>query len=153
MKLIKYLIPVWIGVFIYAGMSLFFGAKGLSAYSQLEAERKREQANINILAEVNRDLINSRNNLKTNANDYLVYARELGFASKGENFIRIIGLKNSAQSISAPGHVIMPVSPQHIPDKPLRIISFFLSFTMIVSMLTFDFLKIMKGRDPVQDSL
>ena len=147
MKLIKYLIPVWIGVIIYTFLSVCFGSKGISAYNQLEIEAEKEAANIKVLAAINNDLTDTKNILFSDKNNYSVYARELGFAAPGEFFIRIIGLGSSPKSIISPGQVVSPLSPDFIQENILQIVSFFLVFTLFISMVSYDFLKYMKTQE------
>ena len=135
---------------LYTGLSICFGAKGLSAFGQLETELEKEAANINVLMALNTDLTETRDLLSNDKSNYAVYARELGFAAPGESFIRIIGLGNSQKLLASPGHVVSPVSPDYISDRILRIFSFFMAFTLFVSMVSYDFLKYMKIRESRQ---
>ena len=147
MKLIKYLVPLWIGVLAYTVLSVCFGAKGLSAFSQLETELKKETANAGVLAAINRDLTEARDILHNDKTNYSVYARELGFAAPGESFIRIIGLGSPPKSIISPGQIVTPMAPDFIRERTLQIFSFFLAFTLFISMASYDFLKYMKIRE------
>ena len=147
MKLIKYLIPLWIGVLFYTTMTMCFGAKGFSAYGQLETEMKKEMVNINSLVSINNDLANTRDVLLSDKNNLHVYARELGYAAPGEHFIRIIGLGSGHKNQSSPGHIISPVSPNYIPDRILQILSFILALTALFSLGVYDFLKFLKERE------
>ena len=146
MKVIKYLIPLWIGVFVYTIFSIGFGAKGVHAFGQLEAERDKEAANIEVLKDINSELKNTRHSLSTNKENFAVYARELGFSAPGERFIRIIGLGTPKKTIISPGQVVSPRNPEYTPDKFFRILSFFIGFTVLISMGTYDFLQYLKDR-------
>ena len=145
--MIKYLFPLWLGVLLYTILSVCFGAKGLSAFNQLEAEKKREMANINLLMEINDDLADTRDVLYNDKNNYYVPARELGYAARGERFVRIIGLGNSERMPNSPGQVITPVSPDFVPDWILQVFSFFITVTLLISIGTYDFLKYLKERE------
>ena len=147
MKLVKYLVPLWIGVLLYTFLSACFGAKGLSAYKQLEIELERETANLNVLSVINRDLTDTRDILLNDKKNYSVYARELGFAARGESFVRIIGLGSSPKTVVSPGQVVSPLSPDFIQEHALQIFSFFIAFTLFVSMVSYDFLKYMKSQE------
>ena len=146
MKLIRYLIPLWIGVFVYTVFSMCFGAKGISAFIQLEAERNREMANIEVLRGINEELKAARNGLSADKRNFTVYARELGFAAPEEHFIRIVGLGNLSKKLISPGEVLMPRDPDYTPDRVVRIFSFFAALTVLVSMGAYDFLKFLKDR-------
>jgi cell division protein FtsB len=145
MKVLKYLMPLWFGVIIYAVFSFVFGAKGISAYNQLEAEKIREQANAGILAAINADLKETRDILSSDKENYSVYARELGFARAGEQFIRIVGLGNPLRPLRSPGEAVYTVPPIFVPDQTLRILSFFAACTLLISMGVYDLLKFLKG--------
>ncbi|MDR0313571.1 MAG: septum formation initiator family protein [Treponema sp.] len=145
MKVLKYLMPLWFGVIIYAVSSFAFGAKGISAYNQLEAEKIREQANADTLIAINADLKETRDILSSDKENYLAYARELGFARVGEQFIRIVGLGTSSRPLRSPGEAVYTVPPVYIPDQTLRILSFFAAFTLLISMGVYDLLKFLKG--------
>ena len=145
--MIKYLFPLWIGVLIYTLLSVCFGAKGLSAFSQLEAEKNRETANINALVSINNDLTDIRDVFYDDKENFYIHARELGFAAPGEHFIRIIGLGGPPKSVSSPGQVVSPVQPQYVPEYVLQIFSFFMTVTLLISMGAYDFLKFLKERE------
>ena len=146
MKVIRYLIPIWSGVFIYTIFSISFGAKGISAFNQLKAEWHREMENVEVLKNINGELENTRNSLSIDKKMYAVYARELGFASPEEHFIRIVGLGGPIKQIISPGQVVTARDPEHTPDRILRIISFFIAFTVFISIGAYDFLRFLKDR-------
>ena len=146
MKVIKYLFPLWVGVLVYAIFSISFGAKGLSAYGQLELERERESNNIETLKNINGDLINIREALSADKEFFTVYARELGFAHPGEQFIRIVGLGGLPRPLFSPGQIISPINPEFTADKIFRVLSFFAAFTVLISMGAYDFLQFLKDR-------
>jgi cell division protein FtsB len=145
MKVLKYLMPLWFGVVIYAVFSFIFGAKGISAYNQLEAEKIREKANADNLAAINADLKETRDILSNDKETYSIYARELGFAKVGEQFVRIVGLGSPSHSLRSPGEAAYTVPPIYIPDRTLRILSFFAAFTLLISMGVYDLLKFLKN--------
>ena len=146
MKLIKYLIPLWVGIIIYCALSISIGPKGLFAYNQLDTENERKLKNIEVLTGINEDLANTKDILVNDRSNFHIYARELGFASPGEHFIRIIGLKGIQKPLHAAGTVISPIRPDYIPDIILQIFSFFMGFTMLLSMVVYDFLRYLKER-------
>ena len=146
MKVIRYLIPLWVGVFVYTIFTLIFGAKGISAFNQLEAEKDREIENIELLKSINSELVSARDSLYWNRESFAVYARELSFAAPGERFIRIVGLGSPQKTVSTPGLVVSPRTPDYTSDKILRILSFFVAITVLISMGAYDFLQYLKDR-------
>ena len=146
MKLTKYLIPLWIGIIIYCTFSISMGPKGIFAYNQLDTENEKKIKNIEILTEINNDLLNTKSMLINDRYNFNIYARELGFASPGEHFIRIIGLGGLQKPIQMPGNVIYPIRPDYIPNIIIQIFSFFMGFTILLSMIVYDFLRFLKEK-------
>ena len=146
MKAGKYLFALWAGVLIYALLSGIFGARGLSAYHQLQSEEKRQETNIENLKLINRELENTMNSLLYDRDTLTVFAREQGYASRQERFIRIIGLGGNQKTRTSAGELVVAVEPQYIPDRSLRIIAFCTGITIFICMAFFDFLKSLRER-------
>ena len=146
MKAVKYLFAFWTGIFIYALLSVIFGAKGLSAYRQLEIEQKRQEANIENLKMINRELEDTMNSLLYDKDTLAVFAREQGYASRQERFIRIVGLGRNHSSKTSAGELVVAAEPQYIPDRTLRIIAFCSGITIFLCIAFFDFMKFLKLR-------
>jgi len=146
MKVVKYLFAVWAGVLIYTLLALSFGSKGISAYNQLLSEQARQEANMENLRLINRELENTMNSLLHDEDTLAVFARELGYATGPERFIRIVGLGGYQQTRTSAGEVVFAALPQYIPNLILRIIAFFTGITILISMAFFDFMKIVRER-------
>jgi len=146
MNVVKYVFALWAGVLIYTLLAFSFGSKGMSAYRQLQGEMARQEANIENLQLINRELENTMNTLLHDEDTLAVFARELGYATSHERFIRVVGLGGYQQTRTTSGEVVFAVSPQYIPNLILRIIAFFMGITILVCMIAFDFMKIL--RDP-----
>ena len=144
MKLVKYLFAIWAGVLIYTLLSLLFGSMGLSAYSQLEQEMKKQEVNTERLMEINRDLEDTMNSLLYDKDTLSVYAREQGFAGAREKFIRIVGLSGRRNFANQAGEVSFVADPQYAPDHIIRIIASCTAITILICMAAFDFLKSLK---------
>jgi len=144
MKAAKYLFALWAGVLVYTTLSILFGSVGISAYGQLETEIKKHEANIENLREINRDLENSMNSLLYDKDTLAMYAREQGYASRQERFIRVVGLGASQRVITPVGQVLSIVEPYYVPDKTLKIIGFCIGIGMFLGMAVFDFLKFLR---------
>ena len=142
----KYLFALWAGVLIYALLAFSFGSRGVSAYRQLQNEQARQEANIENLRLINRELENTMNSLLHDEDTLTVFARELGYATGQERFIRIVGLGGYQQTRTTAGEVVFAALPQHIPNVTLRIIAFFMGMTILVCMAIFDFMKILRER-------
>lgn len=146
MKVLKYLFALWIGVLIYASLSVVFGAVGLSAFGQLQNEQKRQAANIENLKLINLELENTMNSLLYDKDTLTVYAREKGYASPHERFIRIVGLGGNQRIRTSVGEVITAADPQFTSEKTIRIIAFCMGITLIICMAVFDIMKFLRER-------
>ena len=146
MKALKYLFAFWVGVLIYASLSIGFGASGISAYRQLEQERGKQEENINNLKLINRELEDAMNSLLYDKDTLTIYAREQGYASGQEKFIRIVGLGTNQKIRTSAGDLVFAAEPQYTPDRTLRIISFCSGLTIVFCMAFFDFLKFLRDR-------
>ncbi|MCL2232334.1 MAG: septum formation initiator family protein [Treponema sp.] len=145
MSVVKYLFAIWAGVLIYAVLSLSFGARGFLAYSQLQYEQARQEANIEELRLINQELEHTMSALLHDEDTVAVFARELGYATAQERFIRIVGLGGYQQTRTAAGEVVFATLPQYVPNLVLRIIAFFTGISILICMLFFDFMKILKN--------
>ena len=145
MKVVKYLFALWAGVLVYVLLSVVFGSTGFSAYRQLQEEEVKQAANIRELRQINNDLEITMNSLLYDRDTLGVYARELGYASRQERFIRIVGLGGTQRNRISAGEVIIAASPQYISDKILRIIAFCAGMTIFICFLTFDLMKFLRG--------
>jgi len=147
MKMTKYLFSLWAGVLIYASLFLLSGAKGFSAYQQLENEQKKQEANIESLKSINQELEDSMNSLLYDKDTLAVYAREQGYASSREKFMRIVGLGVNQKNKTNPGKVIAVAEPQYTPDRTIIMIAFCSGASIFLCMVVFDILKLF--RDPL----
>jgi len=146
MKVVKYLFAIWAGILIYASLAVVFGAKGVSAYNQLQSEQKRQEANIEDLKLINRDLEETVNSLLYDKDTLAIFAREQGYASQQERFIRVVGLGGYQKAKTSAGEVLVVADPQHIADRTLRIIAFCTGISIFFCMAVFDFMKFLRER-------
>ncbi|MDR0473522.1 MAG: septum formation initiator family protein [Treponema sp.] len=146
MKFLKYFHVLWIGFFLYAAFSVSSGASGMSAYSQLETEMNKEMANIEFLKQINQNLENAKKSILSDMDTISVHAKEQGFASRGERFARIVGMGIPQRQAGSPGQVVSPVSPIYTPDRFIKIFSLCAALTVLVCMVTYDFLQFLKDR-------
>jgi len=146
MKAVKYLFALWAGVLVYASLSLLFGSVGLSAYRQLEVEQEKQEANIENLRLLNRELEDTVKSLLYDRDTLAVYAREQGYAGPGEQFIRIVGLGINHKTNNQVGQVLSAAAPQHTPDRNIRIIAFCTGISLLFSIALFDFLRFLREK-------
>jgi len=145
MRIVKYLFALWAAVLIYALLTLSFGARGAGAYRQLEAEKARQEANIESLKLINRELENTMNALLNDRDTLAVFARDQGYAAAGRRFIRIVGLDGYQRAQTSPGQVLVAISPLHISNRVLQIITFFIGITILLCMGIFDIMRFLRG--------
>ena len=129
---------------IYVMLTLFFGASGVYAQYQLEKEYKKQEENIGNLGLVNRKLKDFVYFLMTDEDTLLVYAREQGYASSQERFVRIIGLGINQQNITNPGSVVIAAEPQYTPNWLFGLISLCAGLSILIPAIIFDFLKYLR---------
>ena len=147
MKLAKYLLAPWAGILIYALLSVFFGPSGLSAYRQLEREQQRQESNIENLRQINRELEDSMSSLLYDRDTLSIHARELGYASSQERFIRIVGLGVNQKNLTSHGELVIAAEPKYFPNINIRIIAVLAAISIIICLLVFDLLKRLKYRE------
>jgi cell division protein FtsB len=140
----KYLFSLWAGVLIYVSLFLMSGAKGFSTYRQLENEQKKQEANIENLKLINQELEETVNSLLYDKDTLAVYAREQGYASGQERFIRIVGLGLWQKNRTFPGKVTAAADPQYTPDGVIVMIAFCAGISIFLCMAVFDILKLFK---------
>jgi cell division protein FtsB len=122
-RVFKYLAGVWTAVAVYSLLSLFAGSMGLSAHSQLLAERELQWVNMKALSRANQALENEKNSLLYDHDVLAVHARQLGYGREDEQFIRIVGLAGERNAPAAAGQVFFAGSPDSIPDRIIKIIA------------------------------
>ncbi|MDR3341273.1 MAG: septum formation initiator family protein [Treponema sp.] len=145
---IKYLIPFWIAVVVYTLFSIFTGARGVSAYNQLKIERDKQVENMEALQLINKELENTKNALLYDEDALAVYARELGYGSANERFIRIAGLDGTRKQRTEAGQILIASKPNYISDESIKIFSFCLGFGLFICMLVFDRLQHGRHKGP-----
>ena len=142
----KYLFALWAGVLIYTTLSVLFGSTGISAQHQLEKEQGKLEENIASIRLINRELENTMNSLLYDKDTLAVYARNQGYASGSERFIRIVGLGATHRVSTFPGSPLAVVQPQYTPDRIIKIIAIGTGLAFLVCMAIFDILRILKNR-------
>jgi cell division protein FtsB len=140
MRMIKYLLALWVSVAVYAAMSVAAGAQGISAYEELLAERKKLEANMENLRRINTELENKRNALLYDHDTIRVYARNLGFGEKNEKFVRIVGLGQAGTALLLPGEIMRAEKPHSIDNKIIRYVSVFAGLAVFIAFLIQDIL-------------
>jgi cell division protein FtsB len=147
MRSIKYLVALWIGVLVYGFCSFLNGATGLAAYRQLEDERTKQQKNMEVLDLINKELESAKDALLYDQDTLTSYARDLGYGEEDERFIRIVGLGNAHKQRTNPGQTVIPLPPDFVPDRTLKIISLCSALTVFICLALFDFLRFFQEKN------
>jgi cell division protein FtsB len=145
MRVSKYLVPLWAGIVVYSLAVIIAGKTGFEAYDELLREREKQRLNLEKLYNINEDLAGVRDALKYDGDTIAVYARELGFGSENERFIRIVGLDTVRSSRITEGGLIQIETSDFIEDKTLRIIAVCVSGALFLFFLFVDLLKALSG--------
>jgi cell division protein FtsB len=124
MRFLKYLTAVWITLAVYTASSFLLGATGIYAYDQLVAERGKQEANVEALRDINRELEGVVNSLRHDSDTIRIYARELGYGRQNENFVRIVGLGGAKQRRTSAGQIVVPRKAAYVPDHILWFFAF-----------------------------
>lgn len=141
MKILKYLVGIWIALAIYTVFSFLGGARGMSAYNYLLAERDIQKENIKELGLLNDELEVTRNNLLFDEDTILVQARQMGFGEEGDRFIRIIGLGNTQSVPAYSGNVYFAQNPDFIPDIYIKIAALCAGLLIFVFLFTLEIIE------------
>jgi hypothetical protein len=128
----------------YAVSSIVMGAAGLSAYSQLSAEKEKLLVNIRHLQAINEEFTKTKEALLYDADTISVYARELGYGGADERFIRITGITGKSDFRMNAGELFAPAEPVYVNDKTFRIVSLAIALSMMVCLAIVDVLRYVK---------
>ena len=140
MHLIRYLLVPWTIVVVYTFFSFFLGQNGLYARKHLEAEQIRLLENQKNLESIQNEFQKTKNNLINDRDTLSVYARQLGYSTGDEQFIRIKGLSVAVNTNMTAGQVVYAVSPEYVSDMVIKIISVFFGLAVLVFFLVKDIL-------------
>jgi cell division protein FtsB len=138
MRALKYLIALWTALAVYGLFSALAGARGLSAYQQLVADREKQWANMENLRLINGELENTKNSLLYDRDTIAVYARDLGYGKKDEHFIRIVGLGGMKNPHTSAGQILRSGMPDFISDRTLKITALCAGLAVFILLLIFD---------------
>jgi hypothetical protein len=87
------------------------------------------------------------NSLLYDKDTLAVYAREQGYASSKERFIRIVGLGVNQKNKTYPGRVVAAAEPQYAPEKTIMMIAFCSGASIFLCMAVFDILKLFRDSE------
>jgi hypothetical protein len=120
---------------VYTVFSLLRGPIGVSSYTQLKSEQEKLQANLEALKLINKELEHTKNALMYDEDTIAVYARDLGYRSNRERFVRIVGFEGTKKQRIEPGQFTAAVEPEYISDNAIKICAFFIGFGTFLCIL------------------
>jgi cell division protein FtsB len=123
MNVLKLLIAFWVAVLVYSAASLAVGPTGGLAMHSLSSEQDRLLHNMEQLRGINGSLEGSLDALQYDRDTLAVYARELGYGSKDEQFVRIVGVPSTGRKKIMAGNIVAVDIPESVRSSTLRIIS------------------------------
>ncbi|MDR1352256.1 MAG: septum formation initiator family protein [Treponema sp.] len=143
MRLLKYLFPLWAAILVYSLLSFLYGPAGFSAYEGLKAERDKQMANLESLKNITRELEGDRDALLYDRDSIAVQARELGYGTDDERFVRIVGLSKNMRRQYWAGDAMEARPPEAMDEKTIRTVSLitgavilgFILFVQVLRML------------------
>jgi cell division protein FtsB len=145
MRFLKYFVALWAAVLFYLFASFFVGGVGISAYGQLEAERLKQLENLAGLQNINMELSGEKEALESDTDTIAVHARELGYGTGGERFIRIVGRKETPKPRVEAGTVYKAKMPEFVQNRTILIISILVFVFMTLSIIVVDVLQYIKN--------
>jgi cell division protein FtsB len=146
MRALKYVIPLWTGIVVYSVTAMTIGRTGLRSYDDLSLERDKQRLNLEKLRNIRENLSGIRDALKYDSDTIAVYARDLGFGSEDEHFIRIVGGGVRSPQIHE-GEMLQVETGDFINDKTLRVIAVCVAGALFLFLLFIDLLKALFGED------
>jgi cell division protein FtsB len=123
MSIRKYLLALWLGIAVYSSASFTLGPMGIFAYQRARRDMERLRNNMEELKTINRGLQGAMDALRYDSDTIMAYARELGYGTPEERFIRIVGLPGAVKKRAAAGQLLLYAKPDTIRDRTLRIIA------------------------------
>jgi cell division protein FtsB len=137
----KYLTPLVLAVFVYSILSITLGARGFSAYSQMQDELGREQDNLETLQQQNQQLDSKMKALLYDKDTITAYARELGYIEPGQKFVRVVGTAGVSSLHYNMGRVVRAVKPASLSNDSIRNISLGFAFALYISIALAEILR------------
>jgi len=135
MRFVQYMLVPWTAVAVYTFFSFFLGQNGLYARKHLETERQRLLENQKTLEQTQQDFLKNKENLMSDGDMLSVYARQLGYGTEDEQFIRIKGLSVAITPPMPAGQALYAVSPEFVPDTVIKVISLCFALAVLLFLI------------------
>jgi len=135
MRFVQFMLVPWTAVVVYTFFSFFLGQNGLYARKHLEAEQQRLMENQKALEQTRQDFLKTKENLISDRDMLSVYARQLGYGTENEQFIRIKGLSVAINPPMPAGQAQYALSPEFVSDTVIKVISVCFALAVLVFFL------------------
>jgi cell division protein FtsB len=145
MAFVKYFVALWLAVLFYAVASFFAGGAGLEAYNELENEYSKQQENLKKLENINALLSGEKDALENDSDTIAVHARELGYGTGEERFIRIVWRGDAPYSRHETGEVYNAKESDAVPNRTILIISTIIFVSLSLCMALFDVIGLIRN--------
>jgi hypothetical protein len=109
-------------------------------------EQQKLQANMESLANLNKELENSRNALVDDPDTIAMYARDLGYGYNDERFIRIVGMGRVPKQYTDSGHILLAVKPDHTSNSIIIIFTLSIALCLFLCMLIPDLIRLKQNK-------
>lgn len=139
MRLLRYILVPWTIILVYSFFSIVFGQNGLYMRKSLQAEQARLAEHSDTLKAVRKNYMATKDSLLNDADVLSVYARQLGYSRGDEEFVRIMGLGIAAQPELPAGQVAYSITPSHVSDNMIKMISMLFGLAILVFFVINDF--------------
>lgn len=138
MKRAKYLVTVFLGVFVYVLLSMSFGQNSIHCCNQMEEQRRLISKQTSEIQNINSELSLELAALQSDRAVIAAYARKLDYVSDGEKLVKITGLKPAQTTLYDTGTVLRHEEPDYIPEQICKITGLAFGFLSFIVLLLFD---------------
>ena len=134
----KYLVTIFLGVFVYVLLSMTFGQNSIHCYSQMEEQRRVISKQTSEIQNINSELTLELAALQSDRAVIAAYARKLDYVSDGEKLVKITGLKPAQTTLYDTGTVLRHDEPDYIPEKICKITGLAFAILSFIVLFLFD---------------
>jgi hypothetical protein len=156
MFFLKFSASAWFIFGLYTMLTLTVGQNGKFAYEKFQLEHNKVVENLNNIKTRNVELNNigimlgskeldGRNAIPADPETIKIMAREIGYGSPQDHFIRIAGRGTSPKLYMDPGEPLYAFRPNGVPDYILIVTAIFCGFGLFVCLTVHNILDIIKN--------
>ena len=135
----KYLLVVFVGTFVYIGLSLGFGQNSVKCYRQMEEQKRIVSKQKAEIQNINSELSLELTALKSDKAVIAAYARKLDYVADGEKLVKITGLKPYQTALYDTGTVVKHEEPEYISEKVCKMCGLIAALGVLILLLIVDF--------------